>query len=145
MSGARITAAEFEALAAEAVPYVGLLGVRIERLEAGLLHARLPYTEILLRPGGTVCGPALMALADITLYGLVMSAIGPVELAVTTNLNIHFLSRPAPADVLAEGRLLRLGRRLAVGEVVMRSEGQAQPVCHAIGTYAVPPPARDGA
>ena len=58
---------------------------------------RLPYRELLLRPGGTICGPAMMALADITLYGVVLSLIGRVELAVTTDLNIHFLAKPRPA------------------------------------------------
>jgi acyl-coenzyme A thioesterase PaaI-like protein len=80
-----------------------------------------------------------MALADVTLYGLVLSMIGRVELAVTTNLNVHFLSRPAPRDVIAEGRILKLGRRLAVGEVTMRSDGDPRPICHVTGTYAIPP------
>ena len=143
MGGTRITAAEFEELATHGVPYVGQLGVRIERLEAGLIHTRLPYSDLLLRPGGTVCGPALMGLADVTLYGLVLSLIGRVELAVTTDMSVHFLSRPGPADVLAEGRILRHGRRLAVGEVVMRSDGDPRPVCHVVGTYAIPPRRRD--
>ena len=137
---ARITAAEFEELAVTGVPYVGQLGVRIERLEAGSVRARLPFSEVLLRPGGTICGPALMGLADVTLYGVVLSVVGRLELAVTTDMNVHFLARPAPADVIAEGRLLKLGRRLAVGEVVMRSDGDPRPVCHVTGTYAIPPP-----
>ena len=137
---ARITAAEFEALAVKGVPYVGQLGVRIERLEAGSVRARLPFSEVLLRPGGTICGPALMGLADVTLYGVVLSVVGRLELAVTTDMNVHFLARPAPADVIAEGRLLKLGRRLAVGEVLMRSDGDPRLVCHVTGTYAIPPP-----
>lgn len=137
----RITAEAFQELAGRGVPFVAQLGWRIERFAAGDVAVRLPYSELLLRPGGTICGPALMALADITLYGLVMSMIGPVELAVTTNLNVHFLSRPAPRDVVAEGRILKLGRRLAVGEVTMCSDGDAQPICHVTGTYAIPPEA----
>jgi uncharacterized protein (TIGR00369 family) len=135
----RITAAEFEEVAWQGVPFVGQLGCRIERFAAGDVVLRLPYSALLLRPGGTICGPALMALADVTLYGLVLSMIGRVELTVTTNLNVHFLSRPAPRDVLAAGRLLKLGRRLAVGEVTMRSDGDPQPICHVTGTYAIPP------
>jgi uncharacterized protein (TIGR00369 family) len=139
-SGAsRITAAEFEEIAWRGVPFVGQLGCRIERFAAGDVAIRLPYSDLLLRPGGTICGPALVALADVTLYGVVLSMIGRVELAVTTNLNVHFLSRPAPADVLAEGCLLKLGRRLAVGEVTMRSVREPRPICHATGTYAIPP------
>jgi uncharacterized protein (TIGR00369 family) len=121
------------------VPFVGQLGCRVERFAAGDVAIRLPYSDLLLRPGGTICGPALIALADVTLYGLVLSMIGRVELTVTTNLNVHFLSRPAQQDVLAEGRLLKLGRRLAVGEVIMRSDGDPDPICHVTGTYAIPP------
>jgi uncharacterized protein (TIGR00369 family) len=136
---ARITAEEFQALAWQGVPYVGQLGCVIERFAAGDVVIRLPYNELLRRPGGTICGPALMALADITLYGVVLSMIGRVELAVTTSMTVHFLARPRPADVRAEGRLLRLGRRLAVGEVTMRSAAAPDPVCHVTGTYAIPP------
>ena len=137
----RITAAAFEELALQGVPFVGQLGCRVERFAAGDVALRLPYSDLLLRPGGTICGPALMALADVTLYGVVLSMIGPVALAVTTSLNVHFLSRPAPRDVLAEGRLLKLGRRLAVGEVTMRTDGEVSPICHVTGTYALPPEA----
>ena len=135
----RITAAAFQELAWQGVPFVAQLGWRIERFAAGDIAVRLPYSELLLRPGGTICGPALMALADVTLYGLLLSMIGRVELAVTTNLNVHFLSRPARRDVIAEGRILKLGRRLAVGEVTMRSDGEPRPICHVTGTYAIPP------
>ncbi len=136
---ARITAEEFEALAWQGVPYVGQLGCVIERFAAGDVIIRLPYGELLRRPGGTICGPALMALADVTLYGVVLSMLGRVELAVTTSMTVHFLTRPRPEDVRAEGRLLKLGRRLAVGEVVMRSAADPEPVCHVTGTYALPP------
>jgi uncharacterized protein (TIGR00369 family) len=136
---ARITAEEFQELAARGVPYVGQLGCEVLRFAAGEVTVRLPYSDLLQRPGGTICGPALMALADITLYGVVMSLIGRVELAVTTSMTVHFLTRPAPRDVLAEGRILKLGRRLAVGEVVMRSGGDPRPICQVTGTYAIPP------
>jgi uncharacterized protein (TIGR00369 family) len=135
----RITAEEFHELAAPGVPFVAQLGWRLERFVAGDIAVRLPHFDLLLRPGGTICGPALMALADITLYGLVLSMSGQVKLALTTNLNVHFLSRPAPEDVIAEGRILKLGRRLAVGQVIMHSAGDPRPICHATGTYAIPP------
>jgi uncharacterized protein (TIGR00369 family) len=138
---ARISAAAFRALAFDSVPYAGQLGCRIERFEAGLVTVRMPWQDLLLRPGGTICGPALMALADVTLYGVVLSMVGEVALAVTTDMTIHFLSRPAPRDVLASGRLLKLGRRLAIGEVTMHSDGDAQAICHVVGTYAIPPEA----
>jgi uncharacterized protein (TIGR00369 family) len=139
----KITAEAFRALAFEGVPYAGQLGCRIERFEAGRLTVRMPYQELLRRPGGTICGPALMALADVTLYGVVLSMIGDVPLAVTTDMTIHFLRRPAPCDVIATGRILKLGRRLAVGEVTMQGEGDARPICHVVATYAIPPEAAD--
>jgi uncharacterized protein (TIGR00369 family) len=135
----KITAATFRALAFEGVPYAGQLGCRIERFEAGHIILRMPYQELLRRPGDTICGPPLMTLADVTLYGVVLSMVGEVALAVTTDMAIHFLRRSSVSDVLATGRLLKRGRRLAVGEVIMHSEADAGPVCHVVGTYAIPP------
>lgn len=140
MTRSGMTAAEFEQLAAQGVPYVGQLGCRVRRFEPGRVEVELPWQDLLVRPGGTVCGPAMFALADITLYGVVLSLVGRVELAVTTDLAMHFLSRPRPADLVGEGRILRLGTRLAVGEVLIRSEGRPEPVAHAVGTYAIPEP-----
>lgn len=134
----KITAEAFTELAAQGVPYVGQLGCRVERFERGRVDMRLPYQAMLLRPGGTVCGPAMMALADIALYGVVLSLIGRVELAVTTDLNFHFLRKPKPGDLIAHGRILKLGTRLAVGDVSIVREGEEVPVAHAVGTYAIP-------
>ncbi len=117
-------------------------GGRHYHLEAvGPLSAqmRLDYHERHLRPGGTVSGPSMMALADYALYAAILANIGPVALAVTTNLSVNFLRRPGPAALVAECRLLKLGRRLAVGEVAIRSRGGEAIVCHAIGTYSIPP------
>ena len=83
----RITAEEFRELAWQGVPYVGQLGCEVLRFAPGDVVVRLPYRELLRRPGGTICGPALMALADITLYGVVLSLIGRVELAVTSSMS----------------------------------------------------------
>ncbi len=80
-----------------------------------------------------------MALADVTLYAVVLGMIGKVELAVTTSLNINFLRKPGQKDILAEGRILKLGQRLAVGEVLLYTEGEAEPVAHVTGTYSIPP------
>lgn len=147
MSQPRIDAATFATLATGGVPFVGQLGLVVERFEAGRVIVRLPYQDLLLRPGGTICGPAMMALADVTLYGVVLSLIGPVELAVTSDLNIHFLRKPRPGDLLAEGSILKLGRVLAVGQVELRSEGDPAVVAHVTATYAIPastpPEARD--
>jgi uncharacterized protein (TIGR00369 family) len=136
--GEPLSAKGFEALAREGVSYVGQLGCRVERFEPGRVEVRLPYRAALLRPGGTICGPAVMALADITLYGVVLSLIGRVELAVTTDLNIHFLAKPHSGDLVARGRVLRLGRVLAVGEVTIAPVEGDDPVALATGTYAIP-------
>ncbi|MCI0487690.1 MAG: PaaI family thioesterase [Blastocatellia bacterium] len=112
---------------------------RVEKVDDGLAQVRLLYHERHLRPGGTISGPALMTLADTSMYIAVLAMIGPVALAVTTNLNINFLRKPAQADVIAEARLLKLGKRLAVGEVTMYSEGENDPVAHATVTYSIPP------
>ena len=81
----------------------------------------------------------MFALADVTLYVAILAQIGPVALAVTTNLNINFLRRPAPGDLIADCRLLKLGKRLAVGEVFLHSPDDEDPVAHATGTYSIPP------
>ncbi len=93
-----------------------------------------------LRPGGTVSGPVLMEVADVALYVAILGQIGIVPLAVTTQLSINFLRKPA-ADRAVVGvcRLLKTGRSLAVGEVSLYSEGLAEPVAHAVGTYSLPP------
>ena len=135
----RITAEEFAAVMRDLVPYVGQLGIRVQRLGFGTISLLMPASDRLLRPGGTIAGPAQMALADIAMYGLVMSRLGRVDLAVTTSLSMNFLRRPAPADMTAEGRLLKFGKRLAVGDVTLSSPGLADPVAHAVVTYSLPP------
>ncbi len=92
-----------------------------------------------LRPGGTVAGPTLFGIADAAMYVAVLGEIGIVPLAVTTNMNINFLRRPfAQDDVIGQCRLLKVGRRLAVGEITVYSEGDPNPVAHAVGTYSIP-------
>jgi acyl-coenzyme A thioesterase PaaI-like protein len=96
-----------------------------------------------LRPGGTVSGPVLMAVADVALYVAILGEIGIVPLAVTTNLNINFLRKPsASAAIIGKCRLLKLGKSLAVGEVNLFSEGSEEPVAHVVGTYSIPPSAQ---
>lgn len=93
-----------------------------------------------LRPGGTVSGPTMMALADVALYVAILGEIGVVPLTVTTSFNINFLKRPQPANsIRAESRLLKLGKTLVVGEVNIFSGDDPMPVAHATGTYSIPP------
>lgn len=108
--------------------------------EVGPLSARMrmEYHERHLRPGGTISGPAMMALADLALYAAILAHIGPVALAVTTSLNFNFLRKPEPRALIADCRLLKLGKRLAVGDVSIYSEGSPDVVCHATGTYSIP-------
>jgi uncharacterized protein (TIGR00369 family) len=92
-----------------------------------------------LRPGGTVSGPVLMTVADLALYVAILGEIGIVPLAVTTSLNINFMRKPAAdRDIIGICNLLKIGRTLAVGEVSIFSDGHADPVAHAVGTYAIP-------
>lgn len=121
-------------------PMMHQCNMRVEELGRGQVVVRLPYSPALIRPGGTISGPAIMTLTDYALYIAVLSAIGLVELAVTTNLNINFLRKPDNTDLLAEARLIKLGRRLAVGEVWIHADGKDESlVAHATGTYSIPP------
>lgn len=93
-----------------------------------------------LRPGGTVSGPVMMAVADVALYVAILGEIGIVPLTVTTSLNINFLRKPsAKRDIIGVCKLLKVGRTLATGDVYLYSEGDDRPVAHAVGTYAIPP------
>lgn len=114
-------------------------GLAILDVWHGGCRVRLAFQENSTRPGGTISGPTLMMLADVAMYVGLLASIGWVPLAVTTNLNINFLRKPARAALLAECRLIKLGKRLAVGDIAMRSEGEEELVAHATSTYSIPP------
>lgn len=114
-------------------------GISIEHLTDTTIRVRQKTAERHLRPGGTISGPTLMAMVDCGFYLLLLGRLGPVALAVTTNLNINFMRKPEPADLLGEGRLMKLGKTLAVGDFTIWSEGKVDPVAHATVTYAIPP------
>jgi uncharacterized protein (TIGR00369 family) len=124
--------------------------------ETGPMSARmrLIYSERRLRPGGTISGPSMFELADLALYAAILAELGvgddPAKanrsrgaLAVTTNLNINFLRKPEPGDLIADARLMKIGARLIVGEAWLHADGAADAVAHATGTYSVPPPRAD--
>ena len=134
-----LTKDALERVIREGVPLVGDMGVTVEALEPGIIRLRLPYRADFVRPGGTITGPVLFALADVALWGAVLSLIGQVEMAVTTSMTINFLRRPTLRAIEAEARILKLGKRLAYGEVTLWSEGEEEPVAHATGTYSIPP------
>ena len=143
-----LTVGEVNELLAEVYPQLTEHYNFYEALDVfpGGCTVRLNADDRHLRPGGTVSGPSMFGLADVAIYLAILSRIGPVALAVTTGATIDFLRKPeAGADLLAETRLLKLGRRLAVGEALLFSEGQVAPVARASMTYSIPPGAAQGA
>jgi uncharacterized protein (TIGR00369 family) len=112
--------------------------LRIEELAPMTATLRLAYHPKQLRPGGTIAGPTMFGLCDSALYVAILSEIGCVALAVTTSATINFLRKPAPVDLIGRARLIKLGKRLAVGEVAVYSDGESEMVAHATGTYSIP-------
>ncbi len=134
-----LTAEQVEALIRAGVPMAEDIDLRIERIDDQGALARVPFQSRLVRPGGTLSGPTIMALADAAMYAVVLGRLGKVEMAVTSNLNINFLAKPKPVDLVAEARILKLGRRQAVCEVSLYSQGEEENlVAHVTGTYALP-------
>lgn len=112
----------------------------IHAVAPGAAVMRLDASDAHLRPGGTVSGPTLFALADLTAWAAILAHIGPVALTVTTNVSINFLRKPPPGPLLARGALLKLGKRLAVVDVTMAPEDSDDLVAQATATYSIPPP-----
>jgi uncharacterized protein (TIGR00369 family) len=140
MPAAAMNAEEIAKLLHEVFPqgfYPGC-GLTIERVDYANVRVRRHFQANYIRPGGTISGPTMMELADFAMYVAVFSAIGPQPLAVTTNLNINFLRKPGKGDLVADARLLKVGKRLAVGEVTIYSDGVPEPVAHVTSTYSMP-------
>lgn len=130
--------AQMQAFLSEHFPQGEQYGVLVD-LGDGWAEMELPVADQHLRPGGTISGPTMMALADVAMYAALLSRIGPVELAVTINLNINFLRKPAAeTDLRARAEVLKVGKRLGVGEVYLASRGSEDPVAHATLTYSIP-------
>lgn len=135
-----MTLTEAQEFFAEAFPHSSTV---VEQVGDRRARLRRPVKSQDLRPGDTVSGPTMMMIADAALYIAILGEIGLVPQAVTTNLNINFLRRPAPdKDVVGECKLIKVGRTLAVGEVTIFSDGHDDPIAHATGTYSIPPEAR---
>ncbi len=115
---------------------------RVEALEPMRARVRMEAREADLRPGGTVSGPTLFGLADCAFYIVTLAMIGREALAVTTNCSINFMRKPGPGGLVAEARILKLGRVLSVGDVLIHSDGVEQPVAQASLTYSIPPSRR---
>lgn len=135
----RVSVEEFLTLLRETIPLSRVWPFEVVALGDGVARLRIAFREDQLRAGGTINGPTLMTLADTALYAAVLSRIGLEPLAVTSDLTIRFLRKPAPTALVAEAQLLRCGKRLAVGEVRIWSEGRDDAlVAHVSGTYALP-------
>lgn len=135
-----MTAQEIEALFEREFPEIHHGGriFTIEEVGPSFARLRMDFHARNVRPGGTLSGPSLMTLADLALYVAILATIGPVTLAVTTNLNFNFLRKPPQRALVGEARLMKVGRRLIVGEVAATVAGSTDVLCHATGTYAVP-------
>ena len=132
-----LTTEEVRSFLAEVFPQMGSRSV-LEETGPMTSRVRIVVGERQLRPGGTVSGPTLFAAADFAFYAAVLAMIGREALTVTTNLSIDFMRAPKSRDVIAEARILKLGRRLAFGDVLLFSDGEPDPVARASVTYAIP-------
>lgn len=129
---------DIEALIRRGVPMAEDIGFRVQRTQSHFARTWVPFNDRLVRPGGTLSGPVQMTLADASMYAAILATVGKVEMAVTSNLNINFMERPAPADLYAEAIVLRMGRRLAFCEVRLLSGEDETLVSHVTGSYAMP-------
>ena len=112
--------------------------LRLEEIAPMSATLRLTYHPRHLRPGGTISGPTMFGVCDAALYVAILNEMGPVSHAVTTSASINFLRKPAPVDLIGKAKLIKLGKRLAVGEVALYSDGESEMVAHATGTYSIP-------
>lgn len=138
-----LSAATVTELIDQVFPQIHAAGrvMEIESVGPDTARLRMRLADRNIRPGGTVSGPAMFTLADLSIYAALLSRLGPSAIpAVTSNLNITFLTRPPARDMIAETRLVRVGRRLAYAEVALYSDGSTEMIAHATGTYALPPP-----
>lgn len=134
-----MSASELSKYVQSVFPQARSYGWKVEDLHPSAIAVSMQATGDNLRPGGTVSGPTMFALADITAYLLVLAHIGEVALAVTTNLSINFLSKPLPGPLIGHGHLLKLGKRLAVCEIHIHSVGSETLIAQATATYSIPP------
>jgi uncharacterized protein (TIGR00369 family) len=140
MKQSLITIEEFRQVLQEGMPAAAVLPVEVLTLEHGLAVVRLSTGPGDLRPGGTVAGPVLFELADLAMYAAVMSVVGRIPLAVTTDATIHFLRRPKAGLLTARASILKSGKRLIIGDVRIDPDGETDsPVAHAVMTYSAPP------
>lgn len=134
-----LNAAEVQALIREWIPMAEDIDLQVEEIREGYSRIRIPFMEKNLRPGGSISGPVMMAAGDTAMYAAIIGTLGQVAMAVTSNLNINFLQRPKNVDLIAEGTILKLGKRIAFCEVAVRGDGSEDLYAHVTGSYSLPP------
>ena len=136
MTDAALTCSEINAFLRREFPQIFLHGeiFTVDEIGAGTSVMRMAYHESQLRPGGTISGPAMMQLADVAIWVALLGAIGEVPLAVTTNLTINFMRKPEPRALIATCRMMKIGKRLAVGEATLTADGSDEAVAHAVAS-----------
>ncbi len=134
----QMTAEQVSDFIQQSIPVFKDTGCYVQSVDEQVVKVCQPYREASLRPGGSISGPTMMALADTAMYALILASLGPIGLAVTQNLNINFLRKPRNADLIATARFLRLGKRAAVIDVLIHASDDPEPVAQATGTYAIP-------
>lgn len=134
----KLTAAQVRDLMRIGLPATEADGLEVESLEPAGATVRIPYHPRMLRPGESVSGPVLMGAADAAMYAALLGHLGPVEMALTSNFNCNFLARALPGDVIASAHILRLGRRIAVLEVEVRTTARDDLAAHVTGSYVLP-------
>ncbi len=135
----KVSLEEFNQILEEELPWAVETGMSLENVYNGFATMKLPYHHRSTRPGGSISGPHMMMLADACMYAVVLSMVGKVKLAVTTNFNINFLRKPIESDLIAEGKIIKMGKRLAIMEVSIYAGADNNLVAHATGTYSIPP------
>ena len=134
----RMTVEEFDRIAQDGSGFLEIYDFVAEEISYGSARMRLCYQDYHVRAGGTMAGPSIMALADFAVFAALMGTVGPVQMAVTSSLNINFLRRPAAADMIGEARIVKTTKRLAFAEVDLFTAGEDIPVAHVTSTYAIP-------
>ena len=132
-----MSAADLQDFLAREFADISALGIIVERVDEQTITLRLPAESAMIRPGGTISGPTMFSLADVSVWLLILAQIGPVALAVTTSVGMNFFRKPPPGDLVAEGELLKLGARLAVGHVRLHAEGSRELVADASITLSL--------
>ena len=134
-----LQAQEVQSLIRAWIPMAEEIDLRVETIEEGFSRIRIPFDDKNKRPGGSVSGPVLMAAGDTAMYAAILGSMGKVAMAVTSNLNINFMQRPGEVDIIAEGKILKLGKRIAYCEVDIFTSESKELVAHVTGSYALPP------